>query len=160
MPANMSLKAFAPKIASPDTTPLYSSIRLSWRVLVVVSSTPYLPSDHVPDRTGSYLAHPKRDRRRVRSVDHPTASSSSRRGARADGVTDAPTGVADTRNRPLLLVARARKPWTWQLGLTHATGGTSGHAAAVQPRLGCWDGATGQPDHIGSRRREPRPEVL
>jgi len=32
----MSRKAFAPKIASPDT--LYSSMRLSWSVLVVVSS--------------------------------------------------------------------------------------------------------------------------
>src|SRR5215475_4950176 len=73
MPANMSLKAFAPRIASPDTTPLYSPMRLSWSVLVVVSSTPYLPSDRVPDRNGSYLAHPKRDHRRARSADHPTA---------------------------------------------------------------------------------------
>src|SRR6266516_508139 len=40
MPANMSLKAFAPRIASPDTTPLYSPMRLSWSVLVVVSSMP------------------------------------------------------------------------------------------------------------------------
>src|SRR5436190_617918 len=65
MPANMSLKAFAPRIASPDTTPLYSSMCLSWSVLVVVSSTPYLPSDHVPNRSGSYLATLNGDRRRA-----------------------------------------------------------------------------------------------
>src|SRR6266516_1509819 len=65
MPANMSLKAFAPRIASPDTTPLYSSMCLSWSVLVVVSSTPYLPSDHVPDRSGSYMATLNGDRRRA-----------------------------------------------------------------------------------------------
>src|SRR5262249_8067568 len=73
MPANMSLKAFAPRIASPDTTPLYSPMRLSWSVLVVVSSTPYLPSDRMTDRNGSYLPHPRRDPRRPRSADDPTA---------------------------------------------------------------------------------------
>src|SRR2546430_927410 len=56
MPANMSLKAFAPRIASPDTTPLVSSVCPAWGVVVVVHRTAYLPSDHVPDRCGSYLA--------------------------------------------------------------------------------------------------------
>jgi hypothetical protein len=34
------------------------------------------------------------------------------------------------------------------------------HAAVVSLRLGCWGGATDQPDHARSRRREPRPHVL
>src|SRR4029077_17816286 len=56
------------------------------------------------------------------------------------------------------LTRRGRRPSTAGRKLRPAA--PAMHETAASPRLGCWGGATNQPDHAWGRRPEPGPDVL